>query len=353
MKGRSRLSRAQFIVLFTLALPIIIGAVGLGADFAILYLNWTDLQKAADSAALAGAEYLLANPVPPAPPPTAASCPSFTGGDTTNDPKSVSCTYSVLNGAQASEWAANLGSLPTGDPTIQVILDRPQVPTYFLRLVGVSSLAAKAQATAVGPQPVGCTPIFPVAIQCNTSPCNFAGIDPGQAGGVTFGSKFVGGLAPGNWDWANVGQGTGANELATAIQDGSNSPFCVSNTVSTSPGYKANSGVVQNGLSKLLATCAAATTTVQDPCSNGGKVGGTGQVPLGDPCLVTMPAVNFNGCTGACTMAITGFAEIYLEQNSTASNINGCFVQALDFPGNTGGGGGSDLGALAPPHLIN
>jgi Flp pilus assembly protein TadG len=355
MTRRSRFSRAQFIVLFTLALPVLVGAVGLGADFAILYLNWANLQKAADSAALAGAEYLIANPQPPAPPPTAASCPTYSVGDTTNDPMSVSCTYSVINGAKRAEWSANVGTLPSGAPTLQVVLNRPDISTYFLRLVGVSSLAAKAQATAAV-ESADCTKAFPVALQCNDSPCDMSGLDPNQTGGVQFNFKFVGGLAPGNWDWANVGQGTGAQQLGNAIRQGSNTQYCIGQNVSTSPGHKQSSGVVNNGLQDLLKTCAAYSNPgIDNPCgANGVNAIGpdTGQVPPGDPCLVTVPTVNYQGCTGNCTMPITNFVSIYIEQTSTAANIDGCFVKTLDLQA-SGGGSFSNLGTLAPPKLID
>jgi Flp pilus assembly protein TadG len=68
MNRCSRFSRGQIFVLFTLLLPVFLGVIGLGTDLGLLYFNWSILQKSADSAALAGAEYLIANPVPPTPP---------------------------------------------------------------------------------------------------------------------------------------------------------------------------------------------------------------------------------------------------------------------------------------------
>lgn len=352
MARRSRFSRAQFIVLFTLALPVLVAVIGFGADFAILYLNWANLQKAADSAALAGAEYLITNPPPPTPPPTAASCPAYTAGDTVSGPKSVSCTYSVLNGAKEPEWSANVGTDGSGNPTLQVILDRPDVPTYFLRLVGVDSLGAKAQATA-SIQYANCAEVFPIALDCSGSPCNQSNLN------IKFDVKFVDGLASGNWDWANVGQGTGAQELASAIAAGQTSQYCIGDTISTSPGHKQSSGVVNNGLQDLLKTCKAYNnTSVYDPCGTGPNDGasaignGTDQIPSTDPCIITIPTMNYNGCTGACTGSVNGLVSIYLEQDSTASNINGCFVKALNLTA-SGGSSGSNLGTLAPPRLID
>jgi Flp pilus assembly protein TadG len=355
MSRRSRLSKGQFLVLFTLVLPVLLGAVGLAADLGVVYFNWSVLQKAADAAALAGATYLTPNPIPtPAPPNAASGCPSFPGDyDTTAAPKSVGCTYATYNFAKASEVTVNPqpGATP---PTVQVVLKRPNVPTYFLRFVGLTQLGVNAAATAIGPSAPNTIThgLFPVGLQC-TTPCDLANLDPGQT--TTFGSKFVGGLAPGNWDWVNVGQGTGASQLGSAIEYGSSGSYKVGDDISTSPGNKGNSGPVKNGLNARLSACAAVNSnpakgTVTDPCANGGN---TSAVPADDPCLVVVPAVDYHGCTGNCTMAIQGFAEIYLEQSSTGTQINGCFVQALDPNAVVGGGtAGASLGTLSQPVLI-
>jgi len=57
-RGSSGFSRGQLLVLFTLILPVLLGVMALGADFSVIYFNWTIVQKAADAAALAGASQL-------------------------------------------------------------------------------------------------------------------------------------------------------------------------------------------------------------------------------------------------------------------------------------------------------
>jgi Flp pilus assembly protein TadG len=54
--------KGQMMVLFILAMPVLLGVMALGADFAIIYLNWTIVQKAVDAAALAGASQLTGEP---------------------------------------------------------------------------------------------------------------------------------------------------------------------------------------------------------------------------------------------------------------------------------------------------
>ena len=58
MNMKSNRSRGQIAVILAVVLPVVVGVVALGADFAVMYFNWVQLQKAADSAALAGAGYL-------------------------------------------------------------------------------------------------------------------------------------------------------------------------------------------------------------------------------------------------------------------------------------------------------
>lgn len=48
MGRRSGLLRGQMLVLFTLILPVLLGVMALGADFSVIYFNWTMVQKAAD-----------------------------------------------------------------------------------------------------------------------------------------------------------------------------------------------------------------------------------------------------------------------------------------------------------------
>jgi hypothetical protein len=353
MNRHLRIGKGQFLVIFTLALPALLASIGLASDLGILYFNWSVLQKAADAAALAGATYLTPSPVPtPAPPNAASGCPGFPGGyDTVAAPKSVSCTYATYNLAKVSEVTVNVPAPnpPSGlSPTVQVLLNRPNVPTFFLQMIGLKRLGVSAGAIALGPSAPNTVTsgLFPVGLQC-TNPCSLSTLDPGRS--VQFGAKFVGGLAPGNWDWANVGQGTGSSQLGNTIEYGSSESFSVGETISTAPGSKGNSGPVKKGLAARLAECPTVNSQT-DPCANGGYVGG---IPANDPCLVTVPAVDFAGCTGNCSMKIEAFAEIYLEQSRTGTEIDGCFVKAL--PPNAVVGGGTSapsLGALSQPRLI-
>jgi hypothetical protein len=51
-------SRGQVAVLYAGIAAILIGAIALGSDVAVMYVNWQQMQKTADAAAIAGANYL-------------------------------------------------------------------------------------------------------------------------------------------------------------------------------------------------------------------------------------------------------------------------------------------------------
>lgn len=356
ISGRSGFLKGQMLVLFTLILPVLLGVMALGADFSIIYFNWTMVQKAADAAALAGASQLTGQ----------------TGSAATVKPAVVNYVngYACLNGiSDSSNTYATLcapgGARPgfadkivftnVTDTQVSVGIKR-SVPYFFGKMVGLQEASVAANATAaVNPVGTVTTGLFPVGIQC-TSPCSQVNLDPGQT--TSFGSKFVGGLAPGNWDWLDVGQGKGASALGSAIQSGASGSFSIGTVIGSSPGNKGNSGPVKNGLSSRLGSCQA-TTSATDPCQNGALVGGTNGiggtngVPATDPCLVTMPAVDFTGCHGAnCSMPIEAFAQVYLEQNSTGTDIEGCFVQQVT-PNTEGSAGAPNLGPIGQPILTN
>ena len=62
MNTGARFSKGQMLALFTIILPVLLGVIALGADFSVIYFNWSMVQKAADAAALAGASQLTAVP---------------------------------------------------------------------------------------------------------------------------------------------------------------------------------------------------------------------------------------------------------------------------------------------------
>ena len=242
MNARSRFAKGQIVAVFTIILPVLLGVMALGADFSIIYFNWAMVQKAADAAALAGASQLT----------------GVSGSAGTVQPAVVNYVngYACMNGV--SDPAATYPALCTetthpGGFTDKIVFTTVQdtqvsvgikrtVPYFFGKMIGLNTAGVAAKATAVIKAPSTLTSgMFPIGLQC-TAPCSTLTLDPGQT--VTFGSKFVGGLAPGNWDWLDV-SGNGASTLGNAIQNGMSGSSSVGDPISTDPGNKGKAGPVR------------------------------------------------------------------------------------------------------------
>jgi hypothetical protein len=352
------------LVLLTLILPVLLGVVALGADFSIVYFNWAMVQKAADAAALAGASQLTGVQGSAASVKSAAV--NYANGyaclNGVTDPSNSYATLCPSPATKSPGWVDKVVFTNVTDTKVSVGIHR-SLPYFFGKMIGLQEASVAATATAAV-NPTGTAPsgMFPVGLQC-TAPCSLANLNPGSP--VTFGQKFVGNIgASGNWQWVDVGQGNGANALGGVLQNGASGSFSIGQTISTSPGNKGNSGPAKSGLAARLSSCSAnknPLTSATDPCQNGAAVGGTngiggsgtGVVPASDPCLITVPAVDFTGASGSSGLTIEGFAQVYLEQDSTSTQIHACFVQGSTTSNALGSGSAPNLGELAPPVLIN
>lgn len=349
-------AQGQVAVIMTLVIAVLLGAMALGTNVGLLYYNWGQLQKAADAAALAGANVLTGVPDPSGT--VAANAISTAKGyaclNGINDPNNTNatiCPSPIQNASYVDQVAST--SVDSNDTQLSIRLTR-QVPYYFGKLIGLNTGNVAASATAQVSLGVSTfnNGLFPAGIQCN-SPCTSkANLDPGQS--VTFGMKFAGGLAPGNWQWLDLGQGTGASALSNGIANGVSGSYSIGGNISSTPGNKYNSSVVQNGFQSRVNAHNAKFPSFDynNVCTAGG--GNPNNIPLGDPLLITIPVVDFGGCSGSCTMAIEGFAQIYMTGMSVDkgnARIDGCFVQEVTAD-SVGSAGAPVLGALSPPKLI-
>jgi hypothetical protein len=316
-------SRGQVAVIYAGLAAVLIGAAALGTDVAVMYMNWEQVQKAADAAALAGANFLTGISWAGTPDPSCTGQP--------DDASKAACTTAVKNGMSASD--VTITEPTTG--TIKVVATESDLPYFFGKALGLSTynVAATAVAQAPGNIKTVTQGMFPVGLQC-TSPCSQLSLDPGQSGftpgqNIPFGQKFVNGIAPGNWQWLNI-NGTGASNLATNIVTGATTSFTIGDNLQSATGIKA--GPVNQSLSTRFQQCqsveSAATPSFHEPCTT--AAANPTDIPASDPCLVVVPAVDYHGCTGNCVnLTIEGFALIYLDSTSNVSNINGCFVKGI------------------------
>jgi uncharacterized membrane protein len=116
--------RGQIAVALILVIIPLLALIGLGTDLGLLFFHWGIVQKAADSAVLAGAGYL----------PNQLS---------TAQTKATS--YATQNGLKNSEIISN--TVAADHMSITMTTSRT-VPYYFLQLVGLSSGTVKPMAKA-------------------------------------------------------------------------------------------------------------------------------------------------------------------------------------------------------------
>jgi hypothetical protein len=111
--------RGQIAVALILVMIPLLGMIGLGTDLGLLFFHWGIVQKAADSAVLAGAGYLPNRP---------------------STAQTTATSYATRNGLKNSEIISN--TVAADDMSTTMTTSRT-VPYYFLQLVGLSSGTVK------------------------------------------------------------------------------------------------------------------------------------------------------------------------------------------------------------------
>ena len=150
MSSVSRFKKGQIAVLLMLVMFTLLGAIGLGADIGLLYLQWGIVQKAADASVLAGAGYL----------------PNHT-----STAKTTASTYATTNGLKTSEIISN--TVAADNLSITMTTSRT-VPYFFLKLVGVSSGTVKPIAKAgIKQNPEGTRGLIPIGLPCSSTNCSY------------------------------------------------------------------------------------------------------------------------------------------------------------------------------------
>lgn len=308
MTRRSRLSKGQIAVVMMLVMPVLLGAMGLGADMAVLYYNWVTLQKAADAAALAGASQLTGDPT-----------------TTTNSTVvSTGTQYAKVDGiTHASDTI--LVSPASDDKSVSVYLSR-QVPYYFLQLIGLKSGKVTAKATAGVLPTNGVCQAAPFGLPCRQN-CNGLGCYgqnalPGQGdatcnGAFTFNTfnlsagtqiqlksdwSIIG--VPGNWDPLAIG-GNGASTYRSNIAHGEAQVLHAGDTLSTETGNIVGptaQGFTARGLTLPNSTVA---TVPESPYTT---------LSASDPHVMVVPLVDFTaaGKNGKTKVPVLDFVTLYV-----------------------------------------
>jgi hypothetical protein len=343
-------------VVMTLALTALLGALALGTDVAVIYLNWMELRKAADSAALAGAAYLGPFAVSP---PASVSCSWGGGGNPAYD---VACSYAESNGVASGEIlsigpAASLSStetVPPGAQTLQVSLRRSAIPMFFASLVmpSGSKFAAAVDATAVGPAPI-------LTMTQGMFPVGLIGVTPSQSLDYPQPVSLTSGSS-GNLAWLDlpacspVGSLPPAHphdrgaDLANDIADGSTCSYSIGNTinaVSTSD-FNNNAADIDNAMEQRIPD-----PNLPPPSLT--------QLTSSDPQVAVVPLVQMGSVISPSgkthqTATILGFATIWLMNYSDAGSSQTIASDFMQYTAEYGIGGAlADYGAYSQPFLID
>jgi Flp pilus assembly protein TadG len=291
-KAMKRVNKGQVAVIYALISVALVGAVSLGTDVGILYYNWAQLQKAADTAVLGGANYLPDNP---------------------DSAKAMANQLAETNGVKATEIISTV--VAPNNLSITMTVQRT-VPYSFAKVLGLANGYADAAATA--------TPQFPPSTVNATTPgtipsggdnsgnngstcattCSCGIIPIGLNSNTVYsdGSQITlqqGEVGPGNWDFLALG-GVGGNNLRTNIANGYNGMITVGDWVTTEPGKKV--GPADNAFQDRL-NCASSS----DP--NGTYSSHT----VANARVMVMPVVNWANQNGRKTVQVTAFATVWLD----------------------------------------
>jgi putative Flp pilus-assembly TadE/G-like protein len=200
------LKRSQIAVAMLLVMIPLLGVIGLATDLGLLFFQWGIVQKAADSAVLAGAGYLPNHP---------------------STAQTKATGYANQNGLKNSEIVSN--SVAPDNMSITMTTSRT-VPYYFLQLVGLSSGTVKPIAKAgIHQDTEGARGLIPVGLPCTATSCNYTTgtlYHLVQAG--TNGNGGSWNVGPGNWGRLALG-GSGATQFSNLRSAGLSAALACSN----------------------------------------------------------------------------------------------------------------------------
>ena len=314
-----RSSKGQIIVLYAGVLVVLLGAIGLCTDAGVFYVHWQLLQRAADSAALAGATHLPSD---------------------TSTAQSGAVSIAEKNGILASEIVST--PVSANDLSITVNLSRT-VPYYFARTLGLTTGVVSVSATAgVQPNNADARGLIPVGLSCpngaTTGNCN-----GDYTVGTTYSMKQDQSQTSlsGNWGALALG-GNGASVYRQNLAFGYNGNIGIGTLVATEPGNIV--GPTGQAVAERLAAGVMA-----DPTVAAGAAPSPGNVPTYDPRLVVVPMVDYSasGKGGKTSVPVVLFAQMWLLGVTGNNNtIKAVFLGTLTNP--PSGNSVSNFGLLTP-----
>jgi hypothetical protein len=281
----SRKPRGQVAVILAIALPALIGAIALTTDVAVLYMNWSALQRSADAAVLAGANYLP---------------------DDVADAKNTATQYVKNNGVLASEIVGT-PTISADSLSITVNLSRT-VPYIIAKSLGLTTGIVKVSATAALRNLPLARSLVPIGLGCPPGNCGYNNKQTYHLKASQVGN--------GNWGPLALG-GSGANNYRQNLDFGYTGAMKAGDTVATETGNI--TGPTGQAIGDRLSFGASL-----DP----GMTADT--APAYDPRFVVVPLVDFGSANGKSSVVVQGFAEMWLIGiSNNNSTIDAEFLQVV------------------------
>jgi Flp pilus assembly protein TadG len=298
------------MALMALALPALIGGIGLASDVGNFYYNDYKMQTAVDAAAIAGAMCL----------PSQSMCTATT----------TSTNYAKTNGLSASEITVtdpsyNSTTCPSGgayQPCQMKVAATRTVRYYFSRLVGVTSGTLNVSATAAGgtittitsqdTEQGGVSGMMPIGLQWNSPWKN------GNSVTLIYNSNLsakcpssIGGSAPGNWDWLSLG-GTGESNLETNVTNGYKGKISIGDSVPS------QTGAGQPVFGKMKTRIGGGSCSYGCACNS--------------PCAISVILTDWTGVTGSKPVPVKGFAEMCVDSVTKVGSCSQLVAHAITCP---------------------
>jgi Flp pilus assembly protein TadG len=314
-------SHGQVMVLYAGVVAVLLAAVGLCTDVGLMYINWQQLQKAADAAVLAGANYLPKDPA------TAIS---------------TAQAWPANNSSSAAE-IVGAPSVTAANTKISITLKRT-VPYNFAKVLGMTSADVQVTATAQVQNlgGAGGNHVIPVGFACATPPCTSPGENillPGEVAGPPGKSA----VSPGNWGLLQFDDGqmyNGSHFKASLIKGYQGTAPILLGTNSGVSGAQSNTGVdvlkqTQPGLTSRY-TAGSLTLPLPTPMT---------AADFADPRIIEIPMISA-WPSGTKTVDVTGFITAVLVPDGSGTLY--AQVVSISLSEQVGSGGGPSTGTTAP-----
>jgi hypothetical protein len=185
--ARRRRERGQTILLVAISIVSLLAMAALAIDVVTLYVASTEIQRAADAAALVGAKAMVDSGVTTLQP----SDGDVAQGETLAQDMAISAVSAVVQ-AGVNKVAGGspvlVGGVPSfswaqgnGNPHITVTLQQANLPTFFAKVWGSKSAIATASATAEAYNPANQQNFTPIQTSC-VKPWLVGNSDPDNGG---------------------------------------------------------------------------------------------------------------------------------------------------------------------------